>query len=178
MIAANATGYFPYTPATNLLQGLKVALGMLGEEGLPAVFARHDRAAEAVRRCVRQWGLDVWCDDPADYSSSLTAVRVPEGVSADELRSRILQQASVSLGNGLGRLADRIFRIGHLGDFNDPSILGTLAAIETALLTSGIQARAGGVAEAIGYFSQPVGRPATGEQPGPELRKIASKIHA
>jgi alanine-glyoxylate transaminase / serine-glyoxylate transaminase / serine-pyruvate transaminase len=154
MLAANADGYFPYTPATNLLQGLKVSLELLREEGLPAVFARHDRAAEATRRCVRHWGLDIWCDEPADYSSSLTAVRMPEGHSADALRADILEQASVSLGNGLGRLADRVFRIGHLGDFNDASILGTLAAIESALLARGVPAQAGGVSQAMSYLGQ------------------------
>ncbi|THD49669.1 MAG: aminotransferase class V-fold PLP-dependent enzyme [Bradyrhizobium sp.] len=154
MLAANADGYFPYTPATNLLQGLKVALELLREEGLPAVFARHDRAAEATRRCVRHWGLEIWCDEPADYSSSLTAARMPEGHSADALRADILGQASVSLGNGLGRLADRVFRIGHLGDFNDASILGALAAIESALLSRGVPAQAGGVSQAISYFAQ------------------------
>jgi alanine-glyoxylate transaminase/serine-glyoxylate transaminase/serine-pyruvate transaminase len=149
MIAANAKGYFPYTPATNMLQGLKVTLEMLQDEGLPAVFARHDRAAEATRHCVRHWGLEIWCAEPAEYSSSLTAVLVPENHSADALRSTILKQSGVSLGNGLGRLADRVFRIGHLGDFNDASLLGALAAIEAGLLASGIDTRAGGVSQAI-----------------------------
>jgi alanine-glyoxylate transaminase/serine-glyoxylate transaminase/serine-pyruvate transaminase len=158
MIAANAAGYFPHTPSTNLLQGLKVALELLFQEGLPAVFGRHARAAEAVRRCVRRWGLEIWCDEPADYSNSLTAARVPDGYSADALRAQILEETSVSLGSGLGRLADRVFRIGHLGDFNDASILGTLAAIETALLSSDIPAKAGGVAEAMRYFVPPADR--------------------
>ena len=158
IISANAKGYFPHTPSTNLLQGLKVSLALLREEGLPSVFARHDRAAEAVRRCVRRWGLEIWCEEPADYSSSLTAVRVPEGCSADALREQILRQASVSLGGGLGRLADRVFRIGHLGDFNRASMLGTLAAIEATLLESGMLTRAGGVAEATSYFAQPMPR--------------------
>ena len=149
MIAANVKGYFPYTPATNMLQGLKVALNLLQEEGLPAVFARHERAADATRQCVRHWGLRCWCADPADYSSSLTAVLVPEGHSADALRSTILHRSSVSLGNGFGRLADRVFRIGHLGDFNDASLLGTLAAIEAGLLTSEIAIKSGGVENAI-----------------------------
>ena len=158
IISANAKGYFPHTPSTNLLQGLKVSLALLREEGLPSVFARHDRAAEAVRRCVRRWGLEIWCEEPADYSSSLTAVRVPEGCSADALREQILRQASVSLGGGLGRLADRVFRIGHLGDFNRASMLGTLAAIEATLLELGMLTRAGGVAEATSYFAQPMPR--------------------
>jgi alanine-glyoxylate transaminase/serine-glyoxylate transaminase/serine-pyruvate transaminase len=137
-----------------MLQGLKLAVEMLLEEGLPSVFARHDRAAAATRACVRHWGLEVWCADPADYSSSLTAVRVPEGHSADALRARILQQSSVSLGNGLGRLADRVFRIGHLGDFNDASLLGTLAAIEAGLLASGIPLQAGGIGQAIASLNE------------------------
>jgi len=148
VIAANEGGRFPYTPATNLLQGLRVALALLREEGLPAVFARHDRAAEATRRCVRRWGLEVWCAEPADYSSSLTAVLLPEGHSADALREAVLR-GGVSLGAGLGRLADRVFRIGHLGDFNDAAVLGALAAIEAGLLAAGAPVRAGGVGEAI-----------------------------
>ena len=157
MIAANEGGRFPYTPSTNLLQGLKVALAMLRDEGLPAVFARHDRAAEATRRCVRRWGLGVWCEEPADYSSVLTAVQMPEGHSADALREAVLRGANLSLGAGLGRLADRVFRIGHLGDFNDASVLGALAAIETALLASGAPVRAGGVGEAIASLAGPAG---------------------
>ncbi|MDR3495574.1 MAG: aminotransferase class V-fold PLP-dependent enzyme [Ancalomicrobiaceae bacterium] len=149
MLVANEKGYFPYTPSTNLLQGLKVAIKLLRDEGLEHVFARHSRMAEAVRCCVRAWGLEIWCTDPNDYSSVLTAVTVPDGVSADALRSDILQRSSVSLGNGLGRLADRVFRIGHLGDFNDPSMLGTLAAIETSLMCCGVPVKAGGVSQAI-----------------------------
>ena len=154
MIAKNAKGYFPYTPATNMLQGLKVALEMLQQEGLPAVFARHDRAAEATRACVRHWGLKIWCAEPSDYSSSLTAVQAPEGHSADALRSLILSQSSVSLGNGLGRLADQVFRIGHLGDFNDATTLGTLAAVERGLTSTGIAIRAGGVNAAIASMAE------------------------
>jgi alanine-glyoxylate transaminase/serine-glyoxylate transaminase/serine-pyruvate transaminase len=170
IVSANARGYFPYTPSTNLLQGLKVSLGLLKQEGLPTVFARHDRAAEAVRRCVRRWRLEVLCEDPIDYSSSLTAVRVPEGCSADALREQILGRSSVSLGGGLGRLADRVFRIGHLGDFNDASILGALAAIEAALLASGMLAKACGVSEATAYFAQTPPRQA----PRSDVREIVS----
>jgi alanine-glyoxylate transaminase/serine-glyoxylate transaminase/serine-pyruvate transaminase len=155
IIAANANGFFPYTPATNMLQGLRVALEFLREEGLPAVFARHARAAEATRRCVRHWGLDIWCDEPADYSNSMTAVRVPRGHSADALRRTILEGASVSLGNGLGPLADTVFRIGHMGDFNDASILGVLGAIEIGLSVSSIPIRSGGVGQALSYFADP-----------------------
>lgn len=154
MISMNAKGYFPYTPATNMLQGLKAALEMLQAEGLPAVFARHDRAAEATRACVRHWGLEVWCAEPSDYSSSLTAVQVPEGHSADALRALILSQSSVSLGNGLGRLADRVFRIGHLGDFNDATVLATLAAVERGLLSAEIPIRPGGAGAAIASLSE------------------------
>jgi alanine-glyoxylate transaminase/serine-glyoxylate transaminase/serine-pyruvate transaminase len=153
MIAANAQGYFPSTPATNLLQGLKVALALLREEGLAGVFHRHALAAEATRRCVRHWGFEIQCAEPADVSGSLTAVRMPEGFSADALRGTILQRSGVSLGNGLGRLADKVFRIGHLGDFNEASLLGTLAAIETGLLADGIPAQAGGVGAAIAYLA-------------------------
>ncbi|MEN0077078.1 MAG: aminotransferase class V-fold PLP-dependent enzyme, partial [Paracraurococcus sp.] len=115
MLKANETGYFPYTPATNLLYGLDAATDMLLEEGLENVFARHDRFAEATRRAVRHWGLEIQCEEPRHYSSSLTAVRVPEGHSADGLRRVILERFNMSLGNGLGRLNDRVFRIGHLG---------------------------------------------------------------
>jgi alanine-glyoxylate transaminase/serine-glyoxylate transaminase/serine-pyruvate transaminase len=149
MIAMNSKGYFPYTPATNMLQGLNVAIDLLEEEGMAAVFARHDRAATATRACVRHWGLDVWCTEPGDCSSSLTTVLMPEDQSADALRAIILSQSSVSLGNGLGRLADRVFRIGHLGDFNDATILGTLAAIEAGLLSAAVPIKSGGVTAAI-----------------------------
>lgn len=154
MIAINEKGYFPYTPATNMLQGLKVAIDLLEDEGLAAVFARHDRAAAATRACVKHWGLDIWCADPAAYSGSLTAVAMPEGCSADALRARVLSQSSVSLGNGLGKLADRVFRIGHLGDFNDAATLGTLAAIEAGLSAQGIPHRGGGVSAAIAALTE------------------------
>jgi alanine-glyoxylate transaminase/serine-glyoxylate transaminase/serine-pyruvate transaminase len=149
MLAANKTGYFPYTPATNLLQGLKLALTMMREEGLDNVFQRHNRAAEATRRCVMHWGLEVHCNNPNEYSSSLTAVRVPQGHSADGLRAEILTRANMALGNGLGRLADQVFRIGHLGDFNDLAVLGTLAGIEMGLGAVGIPHRKGGVEVAM-----------------------------
>lgn len=149
MLAANATGYFPYTPSTNLLQGLKVALDLIEEEGLDEVFARHDRAASATRRAVEHWGFEIQCRNPAEYSSSLTAVRLPEGHSADRLRKEILERTNTSLGNGLGILADRVFRIGHLGDFNAASVLGTLAAVEVGLKATGIPYRSGGLDAAI-----------------------------
>ena len=153
MIAINAKGFFPYTPSTNLLQGLKVALDMLSEEGLENVFARHDRAAEATRRCVRHWGFETQCADPAGHSSSLTAVRLPEGHSADALRAEILERSNMSLGNGLGPLADRVFRIGHLGDFHDLMVTGVLSGVEMGLGACGIPHRSGGVEAAMRYLS-------------------------
>ena len=149
MLAANATGFFPYTPATNLLQGLRVAIDLLHVEGLDAVFARHARAAEATRRCVSAWGFELQCADANAYSASLTAVRLPDGVSADRLRAAILARTNMSLGNGLGPLADRVFRIGHLGDFSDTAVLGTLAAIELGLQAESIPFGAGSIDAAI-----------------------------
>ncbi len=153
MLASNATGYFPYTPATNMLYALDTALDMLNEEGLDNVFARHDRHAEATRRAVRAWGLEVQCDDPRHYSSALTAVRVPEGHSADGLRATIAQKFNMSLGNGLGQLKDRVFRIGHLGDFNDLSLMGTLAGVEMGLRAAGVPHKPEGVQAAMDYLA-------------------------
>jgi alanine-glyoxylate transaminase/serine-glyoxylate transaminase/serine-pyruvate transaminase len=153
MISANQTGYFPYTPATNMLQGLKVAIDMLHEEGLDNVFHRHDRAAEATRRAVRHWGFEIQCQNPAEYSSSLTAVRLPEGHSADKLRAEILERCNMSLGNGLGPLADKVFRIGHLGDFHDLMVTGTLSGVEIGLKARGIPHRSGGVEAAMSYLA-------------------------
>lgn len=153
MIAANANGFFPYTPATNMLQGLKVALDMLYSEGLENVFLRHKRAAEATRRAVRHWGFEIQCQNEAEYSSSLTAVRLPEGHSADHLRAEILARSNMSLGNGLGPLADRVFRIGHLGDFHDLMVTGTLSGVEMGLAACGIPHRSGGVEEAMKWLS-------------------------
>jgi alanine-glyoxylate transaminase/serine-glyoxylate transaminase/serine-pyruvate transaminase len=152
MIAINAKGFFPYTPATNMLQGLKVALDMLEEEGLDAVFARHDRAAEATRRAVRHWGFETVCAKPSDCSSSLTAVFLPEGHSADGLRRIVLERSNMSLGNGLGKLADRVFRIGHLGDFHDLMVTGTLSGVEMGLAIAGVPHRPGGVQAAMSYL--------------------------
>lgn len=149
MIAANATGYFPYTPATNMLQGLKVALALLHAEGLDAVFARHDRAAAATRAAVAWWGFETQCRVETGHSSSLTAVRLPEGHSADALRAEILRRCNLSLGNGLGPLADRVFRIGHLGDFHDLMVTGTLSGVEMGLAACGVPHRPGGVDAAM-----------------------------
>jgi alanine-glyoxylate transaminase/serine-glyoxylate transaminase/serine-pyruvate transaminase len=154
MFGANESGFFPYTPATNLLYGLDESLTMLiDEEGLDNVFARHDRHAEATRRAVRAWGLEVLCTNPAEYSSSLTAVLVPEGHDADQLRKIILDHYDMSLGTGLTRLAGKVFRIGHLGDFNDLMLAGTLCGVEMGLMLSDIPARTGGVAAALAYLA-------------------------
>jgi alanine-glyoxylate transaminase/serine-glyoxylate transaminase/serine-pyruvate transaminase len=160
MLAANAKGVFPYTPATNLLYGLREALAMLHEQGLERVFARHDRHAEATRRAVRAWGLELLCQDPREYSSSLTAVLMPEGSDADALRRLILERFDLSLGNGLGRLAGKVFRIGHLGDFNDLMLAGTLAGIEMGLQAFGRPLGASGVAAALAYLAQASDAPA------------------
>jgi alanine-glyoxylate transaminase/serine-glyoxylate transaminase/serine-pyruvate transaminase len=152
MLAINDKGFFPYTPASNLLQGLKVALDLLDAEGLDNVFARHKRAAEATRRCVRHWGFEIQCRNPAEYSSSLTAVRLPDGHSADKLRAEILARSNLSLGNGLGPLADKVFRIGHLGDFHDLMVTGTLSGVEMGLAAAGVPYRAGGVTVALTYL--------------------------
>ena len=153
MLAANETGYFPYTPGTNLLYGLNEAIKMLLEEGLPNVFARHHRHAEATRRAVRAWGLEIQCLEPRDYSSSLTAVRVPEGHSADALRATILERFNMSLGNGLGILKDQVFRIGHLGDLGDLQLVGTLGGVEMGLAVAGVPHRPGGVRAAMEHLA-------------------------
>ena len=154
MLAANTAGFFPFTPATNLLYGLREALQMLREEGLQSVFARHDRHAEATRRAARAWGLEVLCADPKEYSSSLTAVVLPAGHDADELRKVILENFNMSLGNGLGRLQRKVFRIGHLGDFNDLMLAGTLSGVEMGLALAGVPHSSGGVAAALDYLTK------------------------
>jgi alanine-glyoxylate transaminase/serine-glyoxylate transaminase/serine-pyruvate transaminase len=152
VLAANKSGFFPYTPPTNLLYGLREAIRMLEEEGLRNVFARHDRLAEATRRAVRAWGLEILCADPEEYSSSLTAVLVPEGYDADDLRSVIRENFNMSLGTGLGKIKGKVFRIGHLGDFNDLMLAGTLSGVEMGLALAGIPYSKGGVAEALDYL--------------------------
>lgn len=149
MLAPNATGYFPYTPSTNLLYGLEEAIAMLLEEGLPQVFARHARFAAATRAAVQGWGLEVLCQEPREYSSILTAVVMPDGHDADALRQVILNQYDMSLGAGLAKLKGRVFRIGHLGYFNDLMLLGTLGGVEMGLFAAGVPHRAGGVARAM-----------------------------
>ncbi len=152
MLANNAQGFFPYTPATNLLYGLKEAIDMLLEEGLANVFARHTRHAEATRRAVRAWGLEVLASNPAEYSSALTAVLAPEGIDADVVRKVILERFDMSLGTGLGRLKGRVFRIGHLGDFNDLTLMGTLAGVEMGLRLAGLKDAGRGVDAAMEHL--------------------------
>lgn len=152
MVAANKSGSFPYTPGTNMLYGLAEAIDMLHEEGLENVFARHDRLAEATRRAVRAWGLEVWCREPRDYSSSLTAVLMPSGYNADAFRHAALRYFNISLGSGLTKLAGKVFRIGHLGDTNDLTIVGALAGVEMGLQVSGVPHKAGGVQAAVDYL--------------------------
>ena len=147
-IEANRSGSFPYTPATNLLYGLKEAIKMLHEEGLDKVFKRHDRHAKATRLAVQAWGLEVLCKEERDYSSVLTAVVLPETHNADNLRRIILENFNMSLGNGLSKLSGKVFRIGHLGDFNDLMLMGTLTGIEMGLDLAGIPHQKGGAARA------------------------------
>jgi alanine-glyoxylate transaminase/serine-glyoxylate transaminase/serine-pyruvate transaminase len=154
MLAANKSGFFPYTPATNLLYGLREALAMLREEGLQNVLARHGRHAEATRRAVRAWGLELVCAVPAEYSNSLTAVMMPQGHDADALRKIILEAYDMSLGTGLGKFAGKIFRIGHLGDFNDLTLAGTLAGVEMGLALAGVPHHKGGVQAAMDYLGE------------------------
>lgn len=154
MLSNNKRGYFPYTPSTNMLFGLVDAIDMLHAEGLRNVFARHDRHAEATRRAVRGWGLEILCVDEKAYSSVLTAVQVPEGHDANDLRKVALEKFDLSLGTGLGRLAGRVFRIGHLGDVNDLTIVAALAGIEMSLGLAGIPSSKGGVAVAMDYLAQ------------------------
>ena len=155
MIASNKDGWFPYTPATNLLYGLRVALKMLLEEqGLENVFKRHDRHAEATRRAVRAWGLEILCANPAEYSSSLTAVLMPEGHSEIAFRQVVLDHFNLSLGSGLTKLRDKVFRIGHLGDFNDLMLCGTLSGIEMGLELARVPHKKGGVDAAMDYLAR------------------------
>jgi alanine-glyoxylate transaminase/serine-glyoxylate transaminase/serine-pyruvate transaminase len=152
MLESNATGFFPYTPATNLLYGLDEALTMLREEGLPQVFARHHRLAEATRRAVEAWGLELLAVNPSERSDALTAVLMPDGHDADALRAVILERFDTSLGAGLGKVKGRVFRIGHLGHFNEPMLLGTLGAVEAGLVAAGVPFTRGGLAAAIDHL--------------------------
>jgi len=153
ILAANRDGYFPYTPATNLLYGLREAIRMLKEEGLANVFARHARHAEATRRAVRGWGLELLCLDRREYSNSLTAILVPPGHDADALRATILENFDMSLGTGLGKLKGRVFRIGHLGSFNDLMLAGTLAGVQMGLEVARIP-HGDGMSPALAYLAE------------------------
>jgi alanine-glyoxylate transaminase / serine-glyoxylate transaminase / serine-pyruvate transaminase len=154
MLAANVNGFFPYTPATNLLYGLKESLAMLEEEGLENVFKRHSRLAEATRRAVRTWGLEICALDPCEYSDTVTAIFTPEGFEETAFRALVLEKFNMSLGAGLGRVAGKVFRIGHIGDMNDLMMTGTLAGVEMALDVAGVPHRKGGVAVAMAYLSE------------------------
>ena len=153
MLANNKNGFFPYTPATNLLYGLRESLAMLHEEGLENVYARHARHGEATRRAVKVWGLENVCVSPENYSSSVTAIFMPPGSNADEFRKLVLEQFNMALGSGLGRLAGKVFRIGHLGDFNDLMLAGTLSGVEMGLALAGVKHSKGGVAAALDYLT-------------------------
>jgi alanine-glyoxylate transaminase/serine-glyoxylate transaminase/serine-pyruvate transaminase len=152
MLNMNKIGFFPYTPATNMLQGLDVAIQMLHEEGLDNVFARHDRLAEATRRAVRHWGLEIMCRDPKYYSSTVTAVLMPDGHDGDAFRNLALERFNISYGMSFGRFAGKMFRIGHLGDTNDLTIIGALAGTEMALAHAGVPHKKGGVQAAMDYI--------------------------
>jgi len=151
MLSANKAGFFPYTPPTNLLFGLQESLKMLQEQGLEEVFARHSRHGEATRRAVRAWGLELLCRIPEEYSSSLTAVLLPE---ADAFRKVVLDNFNMSLGNGLGKVQGKVFRVGHLGDFNDLMLAGTLSGIEMGLALAGAPHEKGGVTAALYYLAE------------------------
>jgi alanine-glyoxylate transaminase / serine-glyoxylate transaminase / serine-pyruvate transaminase len=153
MLTSGKSGFFPYTPATNLLYGLREAIAMLEEEGLTNVLARHQRHAEATRRAVRAWGLEVLALEPAEYSASLTAVLMPSGQDADRVRKVVLERFDMSLGTGLGKLAGKVFRIGHLGDFNDLMLIGTLAGVEMGLALAGYAVKKEGVQAAMEFLA-------------------------
>ncbi len=154
---------YPYTPATNLLVGLCESLAMLEAEGLPAVFARHTRHAEATRRAVRGWGLDIVCEDEREYSSTLTAVVVPPPYDADDVRRTILERFDMSLGTGLGKFARRVFRIGHVGDLNDLSLAATLCGVQMGLQLSRVPVQGDGVQMALDSLTQERGEKAPGQ---------------
>jgi alanine-glyoxylate transaminase/serine-glyoxylate transaminase/serine-pyruvate transaminase len=151
MFRMNKQGFFPYTPATNMLQGLATAIDMLHEEGLDNVFARHDRHAETTRRAVRAWGLEILCRDPQYYSPTVTAVLLPESHNADQFRDLALENFNISYGASFGPFTGKYFRIGHLGDTNDLTIMGALAGTEMALALAGVPFKKGGVQAAMDY---------------------------
>ena len=155
MLNMNKIGFFPYTPATQMLHGLAAGIDMLHEEGLDNVFARHDRLAEATRRAVRAWGLEIMCSDPKYYSPTITAVMLPEGHNADAFRSLALDTFNISYGASFGAYAGKYFRIGHLGDINDGTLIGALGITEMALALAGIPHKKGGVQAAMDYSCLP-----------------------
>jgi len=152
MMNMNKIGFFPYTPATQMLQGLAVAIDMLHEEGLDNVFARHSRLAEATRRAVKHWGLEIICKDPKYYSPTITAILLPEGHDADAFRALALEHFNISYGASFGRFQGKMFRIGHLGDVNDPTMIGGLSATEMALSLANVPHKKGGVQAAMDYL--------------------------
>ena len=154
MAGPNDQGFFPYTPATTLLYGLREALDMLAEEGLENVFARHARHGEATRRAVEAWGLEILCQNPTEYSNSLTAVMMPDTKGADALRKAVLDGFDMSLGTGLNKIADKVFRIGHLGDFNDLMLMGTLCGVEMGLNRAGVAYQRGGAQVAMEFLAE------------------------
>ena len=154
MFEPNSKGFFPYTPSTNLLYGLRESIKMLNEEGLDHVFRRHQRHAEATRRAVQTWGLEFYALNPSERSATVTAVMLPEGFPEAAFRSLILQKFNMSLGAGLGKLAGQVFRIGHLGHFNDLMLAGTLSGVEMGLHLAGVPHQPGGVAAALAYLTE------------------------
>jgi alanine-glyoxylate transaminase/serine-glyoxylate transaminase/serine-pyruvate transaminase len=177
MLPANEKGYFPYTPATNLLYGLAEAIDMLHEEGLDHVFARHRRHAEATRRAVEAWELEIFCREPRHYSASLTAVLMPEGYSADRFRRVVADAFDMSLGSGLSKIADKVFRIGHLGDFNDLMLAGTLSGVEMGLERAGVPHRKGGVQAALDFLaSNPIATESDAESDDKRARQTPEHL--
>ena len=160
MLKPNSGGFFPYTPNINLLYALREAIQMLQEEGLPNVFRRHARHAEATRAAVQTWGLEIVCEEPREYSNVVTAVFMPAGFDADQLRTVILENFDMSLGAGLSKLAGKVFRIGHLGSFNDLMLAGTLSGVEMGLELAGVPHKKGGVAAALDYLVNTAPKPA------------------
>lgn len=159
MLALNATGYFPYTPATGLLYGLAEAIDMINEEGLENIFARHARLSEATRRAVQAWGLEIQCRDPKYYSPAVTTVIVPEGHNADAYRKLVLDNFNMSLGTGLNKIAGKAFRIAHLGDTNELTVLGALTGVEMGFELAGVPHKKGGVAAAMSYIAETANAP-------------------
>jgi alanine-glyoxylate transaminase / serine-glyoxylate transaminase / serine-pyruvate transaminase len=153
MLKPNAGGYFPYTPATNLLYGLREAIAMMREEGLPAVFARHEQLAKATRAAVQGWGLEVLCEEASEYSPVLTAVLMPDGHDADAFRQLALDRFNISLGAGLSKLSGKVFRIGHLGECNDLMLMGALCGVEMALGVAGVPHQRGGATAAMSVLN-------------------------